>query len=189
MMILRQPPTPARPRGFSIVEVMIATALVSVGLGSIAAMAAKTMHTLRSTQQVAASSHVLQQRIETIRGKAWPEISNAAALALLLRVPTESEAEFPDGTLAERITVRVPDTAAANLAADARAFTVRRQHGTAHADDGGDFGDEPMLLFESLVTWRDADGEHQRTLRTIVCRTGLTRSGVFGSALGRPRGQ
>ena len=168
---------------------MIATALVSVGLGSIAAMAAKTMHTLRSTQQVAASSHVLQQRIETIRGKPWPEISNAAALALLLREPTESEGEFPEGSLAERITVRVPDTAAANLAADARSFTVRRQHGVAHADDGGDFGDEPMLLFESLVTWRDADGEHERKLRTVVCRTGLTRSGVFGSALGRPRGQ
>ena len=175
--------------GFSIVEVMIAAALVGVGLGSIAAMAAKTLRTLRSTRQVVVSSHVLQQRIETIRGKAWPEISNASALALLMKTPTESERELTDWNPIENVTVRVPDSSAGNFVPDSRSFTVRRQRGTAHIDQNGDFGGEPTLLFENFVTWRDSDGEHERKLRTIVCRAGLTRSGVFGSALGRPRGR
>ena len=188
-MDFRSAPTRPRSKGFSIVEVMIAAALVSVGLGSIAAMAGRTIHTLRSTRQVVAASHVLQQRIESIRGKPWPEISNATAMALLMQAPVESEQELAEWNLSENVTVRVPDSAAVNFAPDARFFTVRRQRGVARVEEGGDFGEEPTLLVESLVMWRDADGEHQRKLRTIVCRTGLTRSGVFGSALGRPRGR
>lgn len=186
-MDFRLSPLRLRARGFSIVEVMIAAALVAVGLGSIAAMAAKTLHTLRSTRQVVAASHLLQQRIEAMRGKPWPEMANAAALAVLMQTPVASEPELAEWNVCETVTVRVPDPAAANLVADARCFTVRRQRGIVHVDQDGDFGGEPTLLVESLVTWRDSDGEHERKLRTVICRTGLTRSGVFGSALGRPR--
>lgn len=188
-MDFHSPPMRPHSKGFSIVEVMIAAALVSVGLGSIAGMAGRTIHTLRSTRQVVAASHVLQQRIETIRGKPWPEISNATAMAHLMQTPVESEQELAEWNLREIVTVRVPDAAAVNFVPDARLFTVRRQRGAARIEEAGDFSDEPTLLVESVVMWRDADGEHQRKLRTIVCRTGLTRSGVFGSALGRPRGR
>ncbi len=34
----------------------------------------------------------------------------------------------------------------------------RRQRGRVHIDQGGDFGDEPTLLVETFVTWREADG-------------------------------
>ena len=37
--------------------------------------------------------------------------------------------------------------------------------------------------------YMDPDGKHLRTLRTIVCRSGLTRNGIFGSRIGRPNGQ
>ena len=48
----------------------------------------------------------------------------------------------------------------------------------------------PLSLVCAVVgVPRSSYYEHQRKLRTIVCRTGLTRSGVFGSALGRPRGR
>lgn len=176
------------PNGFTMIEVLVAALLVAIGLGSVLTMNVKTMRTLRATRQAAASSQLLQQRVEAIRGRAWPEVSTAAALALLMQSPTESEKELADAGVIELIEVSVPEAAAAGRpAAGARSFSIRRQRGTARIVEAGDFAQEPTLLFEDSVAWRDVDGEHERRLRTIVCRAGLTRSGIFGSALGRPR--
>src|SRR5687768_11078563 len=80
-----------REMGVTMVEVMVATLLVAIAVGDIFAMTAHALHTLRSSRHVAASSRVLQQRIELIRAKPWPEISSARALAILMQNPTESE--------------------------------------------------------------------------------------------------
>ncbi|MEA3213652.1 MAG: hypothetical protein QOE70_6709 [Chthoniobacter sp.] len=176
----------AHRRGLTIIEVLVATLVILVGLCSILAMNARSMHTLRSTRQAAASSQMLQQRIETLRSKAWPEISNSTALATLMKTATESEAELGDPALLEWITVSVPDTTTGSVLGD-RSFSVRRQRGNVRIEEAGDLGSEPTLLIDTSITWRDMDGSHERQLRTILCRAGLTRSGIFGSALGRPR--
>ena len=158
-------------------------------MGSIAAMATKTFRTLRSTRQVVASSHVLQQRVESIRARPWSEFSNATALALLMQAPTESEREHADRNFRETVTISRPDAPGTAFVAGEQSFTVERQHGRTRIVESGDLGNEPTLLVESLVRWRDADGPHQRRLRTIVCRAGLTRSGIFGSDLGQQVGR
>jgi hypothetical protein len=175
-----------RSTAFTVVEVLVAAALISFGMCGVLAISAKSAHTLRATQVAAASSLVLQQRIETIRGKPWPEISNEKALRDLLRTPMESEKEIPDPDLIEYVKVFVPQINAAGALEEGASFSVWRQHSTAYIESRGDFGNEPTLLFASYVTWCDKDGRHLRHLRTLVCRAGLTRSGVFGSSLGNP---
>jgi len=183
------PPSPTASRhsaAFTVVEVLVAAALISLGMCGVLTISAKSTQILRAAQIAAASSLILQQRIETIRGRPWPEISNENALRDLLRTPMESEKEIPDPDLIEYVKVLVPTTNAAGQIVEGASFAVWRQHGTAYIESPGDFGNEPTLLFASYVTWTDKDGRHLRNLRTLVCRAGLTRSGVFGSSLGNP---
>jgi hypothetical protein len=167
-----------------VVEVLVAAALIAVGMCGVLAISARSAHTLRATQAAAASSLVLQQRIEVIRNKPWPEISNEKTLRDLLRTPMESEREIPDPDMIEYVKVIAPTISAAGTLQEGAFFSVWRQHGNAYIESRGDFANEPTLLFASYVTWTDKDGRHLRNLRTLVCRAGLTRSGVFGSSLG-----
>jgi hypothetical protein len=176
----------AAAKAFTIVEVLVSAVLILLALGSILAINTKSMHTLRATRQAAASSQILQQRVEAIRGKPWPEISNSAILKDLIERPAESEKELADFNLTEFINVSVPATTEAGAMDAGESFSIRRQNGRVRVITPGDFGKETTLLFESTISWRDVQGSHERKLRTIICRAGLTRSGVFGSSLGRP---
>ena len=178
-------PTRYRQSGVTMVEVLVAALLIFLALGSTLAMNTRSIHVLRSTRQAVASSQMLQQRIEAIRNKPWPEISNATALAKLMRVPTGSESELADKACTEFISVSVPDALGGDLAG-ARAFSLTRQRGFVTVTEDGDLGAESMLLVNVTLQWRDVHAPQQRTLRTILCRNGLTRSGVFGSTVGRP---
>ncbi len=172
------------PDGFTIVEVLVSALLIGIGFGSILATDVRSIRTLRCTRQAAAGSQMLQQRIEAIRAAPWPQISNSESLAQLMRVATESEVEVADSALTEYLQVTVPNPALARGAVP-RSFSILRQGGFARVEQSGDFSGERTLMFESRITWRDVQGAHERHLRTIVCRAGLTRSGIFGSALGR----
>lgn len=163
----------------------MAALLICVSLVSILGMNTRAFHTLRSTRQAAASSQLLQQRIEMIREHQWPEISNSKALKNLLRTATDSERELADTNLTEFIKVSAVEISSTGAFEEGRAFRVRRHRGRAYVDEAEDLGNEATLLFESSIEWRDLQGVRQRKLRTIVCRAGLTRSGIYGSALGR----
>jgi hypothetical protein len=165
------------------VEVLISAALIFVCLGGILTVNTKSLHTLRATQQAAASSQILQQRIETVRTLPWPEMSNSTALAAMLQEPTQSEKQIPDLNLSEIIRVTVPQMTSTGFVEGA-SFTVRREGSTVWVETANDFRKEPTLLFSSVVSWRDSHGRHERQLKTIVCRAGLTRSGIYGSVLG-----
>ena len=181
-----RPSTERCTAAFTILEVLIAALLICIALGGILEMNTRSIHILRSTRQVAASSLILQQRMEMIRARPWPEISNSTALAQLMGAATDSEAELADAGCMESIKVSVAETSAAGTVDGGRYFTILRQRGTAEVQDAADFGKQSTLLFEDWVTWRDLHGVHERKLRTIICRAGLTRSGIFGSPLGRP---
>lgn len=180
--------TSHRARAFTILEVLAAAALIAIAMGSIMAINTHAVHTLRATRQAAASSQVLQQRVEMIRARPWPEVSSSDALTRIMSTATESEKELTDAHMTETLKVIVPEASIDGPTASATAFSVRRQNGAASADQALDLGTQPTLLFEGTLTWRDVHGVHARTLRTMICRAGLTRSGIFGSPLGRAGG-
>lgn len=175
-------------RAFTILEVLAAAALIAIAMGSIMAINTHAVHTLRATRQAAASSQVLQQRVEMIRARPWPEVSSSDALTQIMSIPTESEKELTDAHMTETLKAIVPVASANGPTDSATTFSVRRQDGSAAADHALDLGAQPTLLFEGTLTWRDVHGVHARTLRTMICRAGLTRSGIFGSPLGRAGG-
>ncbi len=175
-----------RHAGFTIMEVMVAALLIAISMASIMTINVKSIHTLRASREAAASSQVLQQRIEMIRDRTWTEVSSADALAALLTTPAQSEAELSDAHFSEALKVTVPLASPTGPVESARTFSVHRADGVASVDAPGDFSAEPTLLFEGTVVWHDPSGLHHRSLRTVVCRAGLTRSGVIGSVIGRP---
>lgn len=140
---------------------------------------------LRATHLTAASTQMVQERVEAIRGKAWPEISNSTALAILMQAPAQSEIEMSAPGLTETITMSVPVTANGQVTPNGQSFQVQRQQGQVRILQVADLGTAPMLLADILLTWGPSSHVQQRELRVIVCRTGLTRCGIFGSAFGR----
>ena len=177
---------PSRCTGFTLVEVLVSALLISIGLGSILAINTKTIHTLRATRQAAVASQVLQQRVEALRDRPWPQIASSEALAQVMSTATESERELASGQIDEVLSIHsiVPSASGPTQGTDL--FSVRRKDGEVTVEQAGDLAKEQSLLIMSSVTWRDPSGAHTRNLRTVICRAGLTRSGIFGSGLGRP---
>lgn len=172
--------------GFTMVEVMFATLMIGLSIGSIMAINTLSIHTLEASREAAATSQVLQERLEMIRDRSWTEVANGTAMAALMRTATESERELTDSNFSETMKVTVPVHGPNGPTESARFFSVRRTGGTTAVEQAGDFSTEPTLFFEGTATWRTSSGVHQRKLRCIICRNGLTRSGIVGSVLGRP---
>lgn len=171
--------------GFTIIELLVSAVLIALAVGSIMSMNTQSMHTLRDSHLAAAGSQVLQQRVEMMRALAWPEISNTTALADLMATATESEKEMADANLTEKLTVTMPAQATGPAVNGPSSFSLVRRKGTVTVGASGDFVAQQTLLFEGAVSWTDSTGAHARSLRTVICRDGLTRAGIFGSPLGR----
>lgn len=172
--------------GFTLVEVLVSSLLICIGLGSILAINTKTVHTLRATRQAAVASQVLQQRIEALRDRPWPQMASSEALAQAMTTPTGSECELAGGKVDEVLSVSSIKPSDTGPAKGVDSFRVRRKDGAVTVEQAADLSSEASLLVISTVTWKDPSGSHTRSLRTIICRAGLTRSGIFGSGLGRP---
>ncbi len=185
-MIARSLPSQVHLRAVTMIEVLVAALLIMLSLGSIFMMNARSLSILRSTRQISASSMMLQQRVETIRGRMWPEISNATGLSGVMNTPTESEKELTDAVVTEVVEVSVPPRPGATASESPVSFVIRRKAGEVKVLSSGDLGSESMLLFKITLTWVNQHGPKSRELQTIVCRTGLTRGGIFGSGLGQP---
>ncbi|MEP6668689.1 MAG: hypothetical protein ABJF10_06025 [Chthoniobacter sp.] len=171
--------------GVTIIEVLTAALLIFLGLGAIFAMNTQSLQILRSTRLLANGSQILQERMEAMRNHPWPEVANAQALAKVMQTAAPSEAELGDAHLIEVVTVSIPDTPGTPKA-DNSSFKLRRRDGNVDVVQSADLTAQPLLLVEMTISWQEKQETKQRQLRTIIGRTGLTRSGIFGSAFGRP---
>ncbi len=165
---------------------MVCTALIAVAMGNILVMNVRAARLLQASREVAATSQVLQQRVEIVRDRPWIEVSSSARMALVMQMAADSEAELGNAHFTERLKVTVPTAAGDGLRETSRFFTVSRVEGNVTVDSADDFSAEPTLLLEGTAVWRDSSGVHQRVLRSVVCRYGLTRGGIVGTVLGRP---
>src|SRR4051812_42772195 len=74
--MLLQPPSPSSAQGTTLIEVVIATGLVAVFLGSLFTMNTASMDTIQMAKQSAAASQVLQQRVESLRIANWHQVTD-----------------------------------------------------------------------------------------------------------------
>lgn len=170
--------------GVTILEVLASAVVILLGLGAIFGMNAQSLQILRKAQQAAAASQILQERIESMRARPWPEISRGTAVATWWSLPTNSAADLADANPTERLTIS-PASSPSAVTARTGSFEVERRSGKVQILRDADLSAERLLLVEVRITWQEQRGTVERRLRTIIGRSGLTRSGVFGSAFGR----
>ena len=170
----------------TIIEVLASALLIFLGLGAIFGMNTQSLEILRSTRLLANGSQILQERIETLRSLPWPEIANAQALVQsVYATPAPSAAELGNANLVETVIFSIPSTPG-QPSPENNTFALRRKNGVVHIIQAGDFTAQPLLLVDMTITWQDRENTKQRELKSIIYRSGLTRSGIFGSAFGRP---
>jgi hypothetical protein len=178
--------TSVRQGGVTIIEVLASALLIFMGLGAIFAMNTESLRILYSTRMLANGSQILQERMEAMRNHPWPEVASAQALAKLFKTPTSSQSDLGNTTsITEVVTVSIPSTPGVPTP-DNSSFQIRRHNGNVNIVQSADLTAQPLLLVDISVVWEEHDGTKQRELRAIIGRNGLTRSGVFGSAFGRP---
>src|SRR5277367_6728658 len=103
------PKKPNRESGVTIVEVMASALLIFIGLGAIFAMNTQSLEILRSTRLLANGSQVLQERMESMRSRPWPEVANAQSLSNLFAIAAPSEQELGNAELVESVVVSIPE--------------------------------------------------------------------------------
>jgi Tfp pilus assembly protein PilV len=168
----------------TIVEVLCSAVLILLGLAAVFGINSQSLQILRRSQQAAAASQILQERIEAMRTHAWPEVSRGSAVATWWKIPTESAPDLADAAPTETLTVSPASSpGAANPRTDS--FAIERRAGSVQVLREADLTGERLLLVELKITWREQQRTMERRLRTIIGRAGLTRSGIFGSAFGR----
>lgn len=74
-------PTSSPKNGFTLIEAMMAAAMSALFLGSLFAINASSMQTIKMARESAAASQVLQQRIESMRIANWHQITDADWIA------------------------------------------------------------------------------------------------------------
>jgi Tfp pilus assembly protein PilV len=171
------------------IETLVSIILIAMTMATIVALYVRSAKILRASREVAAASQILQQRIEMVRDRSWSEVANAQNLARLMEAPADSEGELTNVDVSEVVTVTVPDSLQTEPAETGTHFSIRRQAGQVTIVEPGQLAAAPTLLVEGTVTWTDSSGPRERKLRTVICRMGLTRSGIVGTMLGRPGGR
>jgi prepilin-type N-terminal cleavage/methylation domain-containing protein len=73
---LRRPPIPARERGFSLVEVMIATLILTLGVVGLYGAYSFGFATIKIAQEDLGADRIMVQRLETLRVYDWSRITN-----------------------------------------------------------------------------------------------------------------
>lgn len=171
--------------GVTIIEVLASALLIFLGLGAIFAMNTQSLRILYSTRMLANGTQILQERMEAMRNHPWPEVADAPALAALFQTSASSEGDLGSANITELVTVSIPDTPGTPKV-DNSSFQLRRHDGKVDVVESADLTAQPLLLVDLTISWREHGETKQRELRSIIGRTGLTRSGIFGSAFGRP---
>lgn len=129
---------------------------------------------------------MLQQRIELLRSRSWTEIATGPGLVRVMAAATDSEKELLPHDARETLAVSPVLPSEVGPTAGPQPLKVTRQQQSAKLEFESDLTAEPMLMFTATVSWVDPRGPRERSIRSIICRAGLTRNGIVGSRLGRP---
>src|SRR5688500_524410 len=92
-------------QGMTIIEILASCMHMLLGVGAVFAMNTHSLQLLRKTRQAAASSQILQERVEILRSRPWPEVSRAQAVANWWGTPTESAPDLADSDPTETLII------------------------------------------------------------------------------------
>lgn len=158
----------ARTAGFTVLEVAVAGALLTLFLSSLFAMNSTVLRMLRSANETSDASQELQTRIEQVRLANWPQITDPSWVQTrLLAQPTDAAGDLRG--LSERIEGWRPGASSA-------AFTVSRNADGSTTSTGSSLTTEEYILVHVNVTWPSWGGRtRSRELVTIVAKGGISK--------------
>jgi prepilin-type N-terminal cleavage/methylation domain-containing protein len=172
----------ARQSGFSLVEVVVATALVTLGLSGIYAMQGQTLQVMRSARDSGSASQLLQQRIEDLRMCNYADVTKSAGLVFLMNGSggkMDSEDELAHlRNLRESVTISTYARAGVTPVPAEQAFTVTRTNGVATASTALDLSAQTQVMVRLGVTWSDRSKSHRREFTTVMSRGGVSPRGI-----------
>ena len=174
-------------QGFTLVEVVVATALVVFALAGIFAMHGQSMDVMRSARDSSSASQVLQQRVEQLRMSRFDAFATSSGLATLMdgaAGATDSEREMAGvRNFSESVTMSVfPRPGVSPV--PSQSFTVMRANGAAKVVTAGDLRSRSPVNAELVVTWTNRSGAHSREFATVISQSGVTSANVSDRADG-----
>lgn len=167
-------------RAFTLVETMVAAMVLVIALGSIFLVSSRCIGIIRSCQNVAVASAMLQERMQQLQGTDWETLTDSESYTDQVWVdPETGTSENADGLLktATRAssaieqagfleTVRVSAyRPIANAAPVPAAITATRTVTTATLTSGAtNLVDEKMVRIDVRVTWTEGKAAVPRSL-------------------------
>jgi len=161
---------------FSMVDVMVAVAVVALGITALFAANNRSTLMLRSSKQAAVASKCLQQRIEQLRSYNWSEVTDAGSLQSLYATPPLPSVEIPG--FAEKVTISAftPATSTESTAPAPAApllVVIRDATGAVSLDsDAPDLVDGIGVRVDVQITWPGPGGDSRKRETSVVIANG-----------------
>jgi prepilin-type N-terminal cleavage/methylation domain-containing protein len=186
--MLRNAPTRTSRAGFSLIEVLMATVVILTAMGAIFLVGSRCMGIIQSSNEVAAGSAALHERMQQLQATDWETLTDSESYADqvwtdpedgttenftgLLKNATQSGSELRARGAVESVRISVYRPVA-NATAVPAPITVTRSGSTATVTSAASsLVDERMVRIDLRLTWNDGRSKVPRSqgLSTIVAR-------------------
>lgn len=166
--------------GFSLVEVMVATALIGIGLGGIMMVNSQILRMAKDTRHTNAASLMLQARVEQMRNTSWDNMTSASHLKNdILAQDRAAGSGIPGAEVRIKVAAYNPHNLTASTTIEP--IDVKRAaDGTVSIlTTGGDFDGTRLARVDVAVSWTGTGGrERKRESSTIISNNGISKNYV-----------
>jgi hypothetical protein len=173
---LHKKPRPSAVAGTSILEAVVAAALVAGFMGGLFVMSSTAIRVLQAHRETASANECLQERFEQIRSANWTQITSAQAIRdRILNTPASASGRLPN--LQERITVNVYP---APSPAPTPIQVMRHPDGTVTIDSQpatNSLSTSPTVRLDVQDSWQSAQGQRTRVRESsaVIALGGITK--------------
>lgn len=151
--------------GFALVESVIALTLVALMLSCVFAANAHFLGMLRQGKENSYATHMIQERVDSLRGVLWDQLTDPAKLAQILAAQTVTSTNL--GGVTESITIEPLESA---IPTSSRC--VRLPNGTV-SSTGGAFTTLPSVKVTVSAQWNSRHRARTRSTTTVFTKGGI----------------
>ncbi|MGB8353164.1 MAG: hypothetical protein WCD79_04695 [Chthoniobacteraceae bacterium] len=157
--------------GSTLVEAIIAAAVLAIAVGGVCLTCWKTINLLRVNKAETAATSCLDERMEQIRNANWAQITSGSFIRSAMTTQPSAAPSIPG--YGEEVTVNSypAATTAIDVTASAAGSAVINSNNSLLSTGGSG----SMVKVDISVTWPNYYGAtHQRTVTTVISNGGIT---------------
>jgi prepilin-type N-terminal cleavage/methylation domain-containing protein len=155
-------------KAFTLVEVMVAAAVLGLLLGGVAAASGRVSGLLNSQKQAVAASQAIEERVEQLRGVTYSQITTPTYLQnSVFNTDTVSQAMLP--SLVETFTVNAYPTPTTSIQ-----VTRQNHSATLGPSPNTTLGNGSLIRADLQLQWQNrGGGTHTRAVSIILAKGGI----------------